>query len=86
MKNFIMRWKKTPLKKRTKFTENVLEKYYKKEELHNLFNSLNKIARLSKANHCKAFFEDNKNKLNKVWAGNKKIINIIKKHPANQEH
>ena len=25
MKNFIMRWKKTPLKKRTKFTENVLE-------------------------------------------------------------
>ena len=42
----------------------------KKEELHNLLksyrNSLNKIARLSKANHCKTFFEDNKNKLNKV--------------------
>ena len=42
----------------------------KKEELHNLFksyrNSLDKISRLSKANHCKTFFEDNKNKLNKV--------------------
>ena len=42
----------------------------KKEELHNIFksyrNSFNKIARLSKANHYKTFFEDNKNKLNKV--------------------
>ena len=37
----------------------------KKEELYNLFksyrNSLNKITRLSKANHYKIFFEDNKN-------------------------
>ena len=55
----------------------------KNEEMHNLFkyyrNSLNKIARLSKANHYKAFFEDNKNKLNKVWKGIKEIININKK-------
>ena len=58
----------------------------KKEKLHNLFksyrNSLNEIARLSKANHCKTFFEDNKNKLNKVWAGINKIININKKAPS----
>ena len=55
----------------------------KKEELHNLFksygNSLNKLARLSKANHYKTFFEDNKNKLKKVWTGIKEIININKK-------
>ena len=57
----------------------------KKEELHNLFksyrNSLNKITRLSKVNHYKLFFEDNKNKLNKVWVGIKEIININKKTP-----
>ena len=56
----------------------------KKEELHNLFksyrNSLNKLARLSKANHYKTFFEDNKNKLNKVWTGIKEIININKEN------
>ena len=59
----------------------------KKEELHNLFksygNSLNKLARLSKANHYKTFFEDSKNKPNKVWEGIKEVINIDKKHPAN---
>ena len=60
----------------------------KEEELHNLFksyrNSCNKIARLSKANHYKNFFEDNKNKLNKVCLGINEIININKKkHPAN---
>ena len=42
----------------------------KKEEMCNLFksyrNSLNKIARLSRANHYKTFFKDNKNKLSKV--------------------
>ena len=58
----------------------------KKEKLNNLFksyrNSLNEIARLSKANHCKTFFEDNKNKLNKFWAGINKIININKKAPS----
>ena len=56
----------------------------KEEELHKLFksyrNSLNKIARLSKANHYKTFFEDNKNRLNKVWIGVKEIININKKN------
>ena len=61
------------------------KKATKKEELHNLFksyrNSLNKIARLSKANHYKNYFEDNKNKLNKVWVGIKEIININKKTP-----
>ena len=56
----------------------------KKEELCNLFqsyrNSVNKIARLSEANHYKTFFEDNNNKLNKVWEGIKEIININKKN------
>ena len=56
----------------------------KKEELHNFFksysNSLNNIARLSKENHYKTIFEDNKNKLNKVWEGIKEIININKKN------
>ena len=51
--------------------------------MYNLFksyrNSLNKIARLSRANHYKTFFKDNKNKLNKVWEGIKEIININKK-------
>ena len=60
----------------------------KKEQLHNLFrsyrNSLNKITRLSKANHYKIFLEDNKNRLNKVWVGIKEIINNNnKKHPTN---
>ena len=57
----------------------------KNKELQNLFNSyrnsLNKVARLSKANHYKSFFEGNKNKLNKVWVGSKKIIDINKKAP-----
>ena len=56
----------------------------KKKELRNLFKSyrnyLTKLARLSKANHYKTFFQDNKNKLNKVWAGIKEIININKKN------
>ena len=74
------------MKKRAKFTENVLgqKMLQKKEELHNLFKSyrnfLNKIARLSKVNHYKTFSEENKNKLNKVWAGIKEIININKKN------
>ena len=45
-------------------------------------NSLNKISRISriiKVNHYKNFFEDNKNKINKVWQGIKEIININKK-------
>ena len=73
------------MNKRTEFIENVLELkiLQKKEEFHNLFKSnrnfLNKIARLSKANHYKTFSEDNKNKLNKVWEGIKEIININKK-------
>ena len=78
------------MKKRTEFTENVLElkMLQKKEKLHNLFksyrNSLNKITRLSKANHYKIFLEDNKNRLNKVWVGIKEIINNNnKKHPTN---
>ena len=54
----------------------------KKEEMNNLFqsysNSLNKITRLSKASHYKNFFEDSKNKVNKVWIGIKEIININK--------
>ena len=44
----------------------------KKEGLYNFFKSyrnyLNKVARLSKVNHYKTFFEDNKNKINKVSA------------------
>ena len=57
----------------------------KREELQNLFqfyrNSLNKITRLSKANHYKNVFEDNKSKLSKNWIGIKEIINITKKTP-----
>ena len=78
------------MKKRTEFTENVLElkMLQKKEKLHNLFkshrNSLNKITRLNKANNYKIFLEDNKNRLNKVWVGIKEIINNNnKKHPTN---
>ena len=37
------------------------------------------MARPNKANHYKNFFEDNKNKLNKVWADIKNIININNK-------
>ena len=79
------------MKKRTEFTKNALELniLQKKEELHNLFkfyrNSLNKIARLSKANHYKTFFEDNKNKLNKVWEGIKEIININQRDYQHQK-
>ena len=50
--------------------------------MHNLsqvyIKYLNKIARLSNANHYKNFFADNKNKLNKVWVGIKEITNISK--------
>ena len=37
------------------------------------------MARLSKPNHYKNSFEDNKNKLNKAWVSIKEIININKK-------
>ena len=37
-------------------------------------NDINKITRLSKANHYKKFLEDNKTKLLKVWGGIKEII------------
>ena len=37
------------------------------------------MARPNKANHYKNFFEDNKNRLNKVWADIKNIININEK-------
>ena len=36
-------------------------------------NNINKITRLSKANHYKKFREDNKTKLLKVWGGIKEI-------------
>ena len=56
------------MKKRPKFTENVLElKILQKKRKHTTFFDY------------KAFFEDNKNKLNKVWEGIKEIININKK-------
>ena len=69
------------MKERTEFTENILElKILQKKRNCTAFLSpigtLNKIARLSKANHYKTIFEDNKNKLNKVWEGIKEIINI----------
>ena len=73
------------MKERTEFTENILElKILQKKRNCTAFLSpigtLNKIARLSKANHYKTIFEDNKNKLNKVWEGIKEIININKKN------
>ena len=43
-----------------------------KRGMHNLFL----------ANHYKTFFEDNKKKLNKVWADIKEIININNKTPT----
>ena len=56
------------MKKRPKFTENVLElKILQKKRKHTTFFDY------------KASFEDNKNKLNKVWEGIKEIININKK-------
>ena len=56
------------MKKRPKFTENVLElKILQKKRKRTTFFDY------------KAFFEDNKNKLNKVWEGIKEIININKK-------
>ena len=52
-------------KKNRIYRKCIRTKFYKKDEFHNLFkfyrNSLNKIAKLSKANHYKIFFEDNKN-------------------------
>ena len=44
-------------------------------------NSLNEVTRLSKPNNYKNVFEDNKNKLNKVWKGIEEIFNVNKKSP-----
>ena len=44
-------------------------------------NSVNEVTRLSKPNNYKNVFEDNKNKLNKVWKGIKEIFNTNKKSP-----
>ena len=44
-------------------------------------NFLNEVTRLSKPNNYKNVFEDNKNKLNKVWKGIKEIFNTNKKSP-----
>ena len=46
-------------------------------------NSLNKITKLSIVNNYKTFFEDSKNKLNKVLQGIKENINSNKKAPNN---
>lgn len=57
----------------------------KKKELFKLFKtstpSLNKIAKLSKANYYSNFFEENKKKLNNVRLAIKEIININEKAP-----
>ena len=54
-----------------------------KTDLHNKFknyrNYLNKITRLSKANHYRKFFEENKKNMLKTWNGIKQVINIDKK-------
>ena len=61
------------MNKTPKFTESVLElKMLQKRGMHNLFL----------ANYYKTFFEDNKKKLNKIWAGIKEIININNKTPT----
>ena len=72
------------VEKRTEFAEHALElKMVQKRRIAQSFrfyrNLLNKITRISKANHYKNFFEVNKNKLNKDWLGIKEIININKK-------
>ena len=40
---------------------------------------LNKITRLSKANHYRNLFEENKKNMLKTWNGIKQVINIDKK-------
>ena len=51
----------------------------RKEELHNTCktykNTITKLTRLSKANHCNRFFTENKTNLLKVWQGIKSVIN-----------
>ena len=46
-----------------------------KTDLHNKFKNyrdyLNKITRLSKANHHRNFFEENKKNIMKTWNGNR---------------
>ena len=78
------------IEKRTEFTENVLglKMLHKKRNcttfLKSYRNSLNKIASLSKADHYKTFFEDNKNKLNKGFGRYLRDQHQQKKkHPAN---
>ena len=54
-----------------------------KTDLHKKFkncrNYLNKITRLSKANHYKNFFEESKKSMLKTWNGIQEVINIHKK-------
>ena len=67
------------VEKRTEFAEHALELKMVQKSFRFYRNLLNKITRISKANHYKKFFEVNKNKLSKVWQGIKEIININKK-------
>ena len=54
-----------------------------KTDLHNKFKNyrhyLKKITRLSKTNHYRNFFEENKKNILKTWNGIKQLINIDKK-------
>ena len=54
-----------------------------KEELYNSFkfhrNALNKLTRLSKANHYRSYFEEKKIKVIKNWDSIKEITHISKK-------
>ena len=60
-----------------------IENQNTKEELYNSFklhcNTLNELTRLSKANHYRSYFEENKNKIIKIWDGTREIIHISKK-------
>ena len=48
-------------------------------KLKNYRNYINKITRLSQANHYRNFFEENKKNKLKTWNGIKQVINIDKK-------
>ena len=54
-----------------------------KEELYNSFkfhrNTLNKLTRLRKANRYCSYFEENKNKIIKIWDGIREVLPISKK-------
>ena len=54
-----------------------------KEELYNSFNfdrnALNKLTKIINANHYRSYFQENKNKIIKIWDEIREIIHICRK-------